>query len=153
MSASKANKAKSKFLSNSEREQVMNAIAEAEKATSGEIRVHIESHCHGDPFERATTVFGKLRMDRTAQRNGVLIYVATEDRQFAIIGDQGINDAVPAGFWEETRDAMIRHFKDGRFCEGLCDGLHAAGQALSKYFPYQGTKDVNELSDEISEGR
>lgn len=147
-----AEKAKSKFLSNCELEQVMSAIAEAEKATSGEIRVHLESHCEGDPFERATEVFDKLRMDRTAQRNGVLIYVAAHDHQFAIIGDQGINDAVSEGFWEKTRDAMIVHFRDGRFCEGLCDGLHAAGQALSKYFPYQGAKDVNELSDEISEG-
>ncbi|HAH95832.1 MAG TPA: hypothetical protein DF292_04785 [Firmicutes bacterium] len=147
-----ADKVKSKFLSNSELEQVMNAIAEAERATSGEIRVHLESHCDKDPFGRATEVFSKLRMERTALRNGVLIYVAAHDHQFAIIGDQGINDAVSNGFWEATRDAMIMHFKNGRFCEGLCAGLQAAGQALSKYFPYQGTKDVNELSDEISEG-
>lgn len=130
----------------------MNAIARAEKATSGEIRVHIEAGTNADAYDRAREVFDRLKMFKTAQRNGVLIYVAVKKRRFAIIGDEGIHQAVPPGFWEETRDAMKAHFIRGEYCKGLCKGLEIAGEALGKYFPFQGVRDVNELSDDISEG-
>ena len=82
-----------------EQEQIANTIADAEKATSGEIRIAVEKHCHGSAFERAIEYFAKLDMDKTAQRNGVLIYLASEDHKFAIIGDKGINNVVPEDFW------------------------------------------------------
>lgn len=140
------------FLTSEERRKVMDAIARAEEATSGEIRVHIEAGRGTDAYDRAKEVFNRLKMFATAQRNGVLIYVAVKDHRFAIIGDEGIHNAVPKGFWEDTRDAMKAHFVKGEYCEGLCKGLAIAGEALGRYFPYQGEKDVNELSNEISEG-
>lgn len=139
------------FLSNKEKDQIMAAIEEAEKCTSGEIRVHIEAGIGKDPLVRAKEVFEKLGMIKTDLRNGVLIYLAAKDRRFAIIGDQGIDRVVPVNFWEETKEQMSLLFKDGRFVDGVCYGVKSTGQHLAAHFPYQ-RGDVNELSNEISEG-
>lgn len=139
------------FLTAAQEKEVIQAIREAEKNTSGEIRVHLEPHCEYDAFERAADVFDQLGMDQTQQRNGVLIYVAVEDRTLVIIGDSGINDAVETNFWESTKDRIIAQFKAGDMKQGLVDGILKAGQQLKKHFPYQ-KGDSNELPDDISVG-
>ncbi len=131
-----------------EQEQIANTIADAEKATSGEIRIAVEKHCHGSAFERATEYFAKLDMDKTAQRNGVLIYLASEDHKFAIIGDKGINNVVPKDFWETTQVAMKAHFSSGNLAEGIIAGVALAGEKLALFFPHQ-SGDVNELPNDI----
>lgn len=139
------------FFSNNEKEQIMTAIEEAEKCTSGEIRVHVESGSGKDPITRAKEVFEKLGMVKTDLRNGVLIYFAIKERCFAIIGDQGIDRVVPANFWEETKEQMGNFFKEGRFVDGVCYGVRSTGRHLAAHFPYK-NGDVNELSNDISEG-
>ncbi len=131
-----------------EQENIASAIADAEKATSGEIRIAVEKHCHGSAFERATEYFAKLDMDKTAHRNGVLIYLASNDHKFAIIGDKGINNVVPENFWETTQVAMKAHFSSGKLSEGIIAGIALAGEKLALFFPYQ-TGDVNELPNDI----
>ncbi|APU68738.1 MAG: TPM domain-containing protein [Bacteroidota bacterium] len=140
------------FLTKAEEEAIVDAIRKAELQTSGEIRVHLEpTSGKTDIFERAMEVFHLLKMDNTKQSNGVLIYVAVEDRNFVIYGDQGINDKVADDFWESTKDVIVSHFKKGHFKQGLVDGILMAGEQLQKHFPYdQG--DINELSDQISKG-
>jgi uncharacterized membrane protein len=138
------------FLSAKEEEEVVEAIRMAEKATSGEIRVHIEkSHGELDIFDRAMEVFHLLKMDNTKQENGVLIYVAIENRNFVIYGDKGINEVVPNDFWESTKDAIVAHFKAGNYKQGLIDGILKAGEQLNKHFPWS-QDDTNELSNTIS---
>jgi len=137
------------FFSEEEKKQITNAIAEAERNTSGEIRLHIEGRCKIDVLDRAAYVFGKLNMHETAQRNGVLFYLAVYDRKFAILGDAGINKLVSANFWDEIKETMLTYFKEGQFAEGLSKGILMAGEQLKTNFPYQ-SDDVNELSDEIS---
>lgn len=139
------------FLLPEEEAAVVEAIRIAEKNTSGEIRVHLEAHSKIDVFDRATEVFEFLHMSNTKQSNGVLIYVAVEDRTLVIMGDSGINDAVAPNFWESTKDAMISQFKDGNTKQGLIDGVLKAGEQLKKYFPYK-KNDKNELPDDISIG-
>lgn len=139
------------FFSKNEKERIVKVIEEAEKCTSGEIRVHVESGSGKDPIARAKEVFEKLGMVKTDLRNGVLIYLAAKERRFAIIGDQGIDGVVPANFWEETKEQMGLLFKEGRFVDGVCYGIKSAGQHLEAHFPCQ-RGDVNELSNEISEG-
>ena len=131
-----------------EQELIANTIAEAEKATSGEIRVAVEKHCKGSAFDRATEYFAELGMDKTALHNGVLIYLAHEDHKFAIIGDRGIDSVVPDDFWETTQVAMKAHFLSGNLAEGIVAGIALAGEKLALYFPYQ-NGDVNELPNEI----
>lgn len=131
-----------------EQEKIANAIAIAEKATSGEIRVAVEKHCHVGAFERATQYFAELGMDKTTQHNGVLIYLASEDHKFAIIGDRGIDRVVPDDFWETTQIAMKAHFSSGNIAEGIIAGISLAGEKLALYFPYQ-NDDVNELPNDI----
>ncbi len=137
------------FFTAAESEQIVQAIRDAEKSTSGEIRVHLEERCKGEPLKRATELFAKLKMQATEQRNGVIFYLAVEDKKFAIYGDKGINEKVPADFWQQTRDLMQGHFKEGRFTQGLSEGVLLAGIQLKAYFPYQ-KDDVNELDDNIS---
>ena len=138
------------FLSAKEEEEVVEAIRMAEKATSGEIRVHIEkSHGEVDIFDRAMEVFHLLKMDNTKQENGVLIYVAVENRNFVICGDKGINDVVPNDFWESTKDAIVVQFKAGNYKQGLIDGILKAGEQLNMHFPWN-QDDTNELSNTIS---
>jgi len=137
------------FFTKDQQSEILASVKEAEKATSGEIRVHIETSCPEDVLDRAAWIFNKLNMQKTAERNGVLFYLAVSDRKFAIIGDAGINSKVPSGFWDEIKALMQKHFKEGRFTEGLSGGIIMAGSQLKTHFPYQ-KDDVNELSDEIS---
>ena len=139
------------FLTNEEEQEIVAAISMAEKETSGEIRVHIEKTTSKVPFDRALEVFEELKMHETELKNGVLIYLAVADKQFVICGDKGINDVVPEGFWDTTKDAMKNHFKSGNFKHGLIDGIQKAGEQLKNYFPWQ-EGDTNELSNEISKG-
>lgn len=138
------------FLTEQEEEEVVEAIREAEKKTSGEIRVHIEKTSKGDIWDRAMEVFHLLKMDNTKQDNGVLIYVAIEDRNFIIYGDKGINAVVPDNFWETTKDEIAAEFKKGNFKQGLINGILKAGHELQAHFPWSEGDDENQLSDKIS---
>uniref|UniRef100_UPI003564D931 TPM domain-containing protein n=1 Tax=Zeaxanthinibacter enoshimensis TaxID=392009 RepID=UPI003564D931 len=125
------------FLSTEDEEAIVQAILEAEQNTSGEIRVHLEPHTSKDHFERAKEVFHYLKMDNTRERNGVLIYVAIRDHKFVILGDKGIDDKVPKGFWDSTRDILQAHFKNKEFRQGLVQGILRAGQELKTHFPWR----------------
>lgn len=135
--------------SEADRAALVKAIELAELQTSGEVRLFVEDHCPAqDAYERALALFHELKMNETAERNGVLFYLAMVDHKFAILGDEGIHAKVPHGFWNAIRDRMRAHFREGRFVEGLREGMEAAGHELKTYFPRR-DDDVNELSDEI----
>ena len=137
------------ILNREEDRRVVEAIKQAELNTSGEIKVHIENHCRGDVEKRSLVVFNRLKLNETQLHNGVLIYLAVKDRKFAILGDEGINKVVEDGFWNDVKDLMQNHFKEGRFAEGLEQGIMCCGEKLKAYFPYQ-TDDINEIPDDIS---
>jgi len=139
------------FLTAAQEQQIIGAIRSAELKTSGEIRVHLEHHTELPALERAQEVFHVLKMDNTKDENGVLIYVAVDDHLLAIIGDSGINKAVPKDFWQNTINRMLSYFKKDQFADGLVLGVKEAGDKLSTYFPWE-HGDKNELSDEISIG-
>ena len=128
---------------------IKQAVEAAEKHISGEIRVCVEKTCSEDVLDRAAKYFYQLDMHKTKLRNGVLIYVATEDHKFAIIGDGGINKVVPDDFWDNAKLQMLEQFKQGNLVEGIATGVTMAGEQLKKYFPYD-TDDSNELSDDVS---
>ena len=146
------NKTANDFFTREEKDDIRQAILNAELDTSGEIRVHIENSVIGDVLDRAAYIFHKLGMQNTEQRNGVLIYLALKNRRFAIIGDSGINNAVPENFWTDIKTDMLNHFRENRFAEGLIEAIEETGKQLKKNFPYQ-RQDVNELSDDISFGK
>jgi uncharacterized membrane protein len=139
----------SSFFTKEQQAQILSSVKEAEKETSGEIRVHIETSFTGDVLDRAAWVFRKLGMYKTAERNGVLFYLAVQTRKFAIIGDAGINAKVPADFWDNISALLKKNFSEGKFAEGLSEGILQAGEQLKIHFPYH-NDDVNELADEIS---
>jgi uncharacterized membrane protein len=132
--------------------QIVRAIQEAERNTSGEIRVHIENVCPSNELDRAVEVFAELHMHQTKLRNGVLFYVALESHHFAVIGDGGINAVVPDNFWDEVKKVVLQDFKQKRYVEGLAKGIDLAGQQLKSYFPYDHKGDTNELKDDVSFG-
>lgn len=143
---------KAPFFTAEQQKQVVNAIAAAEKMTSGELKVFVEENCPGDVIGRAMAVFDELEMHQTRLRNGVLFYLAHEDHKFAVIGDKGIHEKVPDNFWETTREHLREHFIKGAFAEGFVQGILEAGEQLKKHFPNSGNKD-NELPDEIVFGK
>jgi len=140
------------FFTREQREDIRQAVLNAELDTSGEIRVHIETSCEGDVLDRAAFIFDKMGMQKTEKRNGVLFYLAVRNRGFAVLGDKGINAVVPEDFWDSIKNALLNHFREERFTEGLIEGISMVGTKLKKHFPYQ-TDDVNELSDDISFGK
>jgi uncharacterized membrane protein len=139
------------ILNETEQQNIHKAIADAEKQTSGEIRVHIEGNCQGNVLDRAAAVFADLDMHKTKLRNGVLFYLANKDHKFAVIGDAGINAKVPNDFWDDIKIRMQIKFRSGNFSEGLVEGIGMAGKQLKAHFPWT-EGDSNELSDKISFG-
>lgn len=140
----------SHLFSSKEKELIRQAIADAEKATSGEIRVYIEETSKDDPLDRAAYLFKKLHMHETGLRNGALIYLAMDDHKFAIIGDAGIHAVTGNDFWDHIKEEMSTYFKQGQFIEGLKRAIHMVGEALQTHFPYKEGTDKNELSDDIA---
>lgn len=139
------------FLSEADEQRIIEAIRTAEIATSGEIRVHLENKLNKDCLERAKEVFYYLKMEDTKDKNGVLFYVAVDDKKFAVIGDEGIDKVVPPDFWKSITKTVTGEFSKGNKANGLVLGIVEAGQKLQQYFPYQ-KGDLNELSNEISKG-
>ena len=140
----------SKNLLTKEQEQhIISAIAEAEKQTSGEIRIHVEHHSDREPLVRAARIFHELGMDQTELQNGVLIYIASDDRKAAVYAGKGIHKQVEDHFWNDVLEIILQHFKKGEFEKGIAEAVTKVGNKLKELFPYQ-RDDVNELSDEIS---
>lgn len=140
-----------KFFSAAEESQIVDAIRRAEDGTSGEIRVHVEVGARAPALEVAQRIFHELGMEKTAARNGILILLAVDRRQFAILGDEGISRVVSEDFWDEERDLMQRHFRRGEFADGITLAIQQVGTKLKQFFPRRGD-DENELPDEISYG-
>lgn len=140
-----------RFFTKEEEEKIIAAIHEAEGKTSGEIRVHLQRWSIQDVMDESAYTFKKLKMDQTDLRNGVLIYVVPTKHRFAILGDKGINEKVPADFWDCTRDLMQKHFREEDFLTGILLAIEQIGTQLSVFFPRQ-NDDINELPDDISYG-
>lgn len=139
----------STFLTREQQLQIRYAIKEAEGETSGEIRVHIETSLTGNVLDRAAWIFNRIGMHATDERNGVLFYLAVRNKEFAIIGDGGINAKVPENFWDKAKAIIHKHFSQGKYTEGLIEGILMAGSQLKEHFPRK-KDDANELPDEIS---
>lgn len=129
--------------------KIEQAIEAAERTTSAEVRVHLENKCNEDPLDRASFIFEKLEMHKTALRNGVLIYAAFDDRKLAILGDVGIHSNVAPDTWEIIKNRMISSFATGNYEEGLCQAVLSAGEVLKEHFPFN-NDDRNELSNSVS---
>jgi uncharacterized membrane protein len=139
-----------KFLSTEEEKRVIDCIKEAEAATTGEIRVHLQGKVQKTAWEDALAVFDHLKMADTQDRNGVLIFIVPKDHQLVIIGDKGIHDRVMNHFWVGVRDEMLQHFRNKDFAGGLCAGVKLIGAKLHKHFPCGDADNGNELPDDIS---
>jgi uncharacterized membrane protein len=123
------------FLKQLEHDRIVAAIADAEKKTSGQIRVLVSHRVVDDPVASAGKEFQHLGLHRTPQRNAVLIFVAPRSHRFAVIGDQGVHEKCGEAFWTELTAAMSGHFKQGKFTEGLLHGIARAGELLAAHFP------------------
>jgi uncharacterized membrane protein len=134
--------------------RVVEAIHTAESRTSGEIKVHLERFCKGDPLDRAKSLFLQLGLHQTERRNGVIIYVALDAHKAAIWGDEGLYCQTDPGFWTAEMDTMLEHFRCGDVAGGLIRAISDIGERLAELFPRQAGDDENpnELSDEVSYG-
>jgi uncharacterized membrane protein len=147
-------KKKKEFFTAEQQQQLLLAIQNAEKTTSGEIRLFVESKCHFvDPIDRAKEIFFQLGMEKTDERNATLVYVAVDDRQAAILGDAGIHERVGQAYWESEINKMLQYFREQKLTDGLCQVITDIGEALQQSFPYSAEHDKNELPDDIVFGK
>jgi len=137
-----------KFLSEAESARIHSAIKDAEGKTSAEIRLVIARHCWTNIKAKASKIFKQLGLDKTKERNCVLILFVVTNREFIIYGDQGIHEKVGQGFWDDIRDRMVAAFREDRFGDGICRGVNLIGEKLARYFPHQ-KDDIDEISNEI----
>jgi uncharacterized membrane protein len=144
---------KKEIMTRGEKKRVVNAIKSVEKKTSGEVRVYIEGKCPADnSMERCVELFQHLEMQKTVLRNAVLIYLATEDRKFAIFGDEGIYEKAGADYWQQKAENLVTHLRLGRYAEGLEQCVTTIGDSLAVFYPpIAGNK--NELPDDIVFGK
>ena len=142
------------IFSEAENQQIVQSIQEAERQTSGEIRIFVESHCrYVDALDRAVEIFNNLEMERTALRNGVLFYLAVKDKQLAIYADEGIHKAAGNEYWQHSVKEIISVFSKESLVAGITTSIYKIGQALKTHFPYDKDVDKNELPDEIVFGK
>lgn len=137
------------FVAALDQQRIVDAIHTAEQMTSGEIRVHIQPKAHGEIRNVAERTFERLGMTKTDLRNGVLLFIASEEQRFVILGDKGIDEKAPAGFWDEIAAKLTVRFKNGEITEGIVEAIHSAGEELRHDFP-RAAADVNELTNDIN---
>lgn len=128
--------------------EIVAAIKAAESTTSAEIRVFISRQKTDDALKRAKDEFQRLGMDQTAERNGILLFIAPESQKFALIGDKGIHSKCGQSFWEEVTASITNDFRKGEFTQGIIQGIRRAGELLHQHFPRK-PDDKNELPDDI----
>lgn len=145
---------KKKFFTDEESHLIVKAIRQAEKKTSGEVRVFVESRCSWmDAIDRASEVFFSLKMEKAEQRNAVLVYIAIKDRQLAVFGDKGIHEKVGIEYWTKVVGEMLASFNKNDYAKGIAECVIQVGDALQEHFPYDRETDKNELPDDIVFGR
>ena len=145
---------KKDFFTEEEKLQIIEAVRNAEKRTSGEVRVFVESRCsYMDAIDRAIEIFFDLRMTETADRNAVLVYVAMKDHQLAIFGDEGIHSKLGNEYWAAEVRKMISKFNKENYADGIKEVVTDIGEALTRLFPYNNNTDKNELPDDIVFGK
>ncbi|HUP61588.1 MAG TPA: TPM domain-containing protein [Thermoanaerobaculia bacterium] len=137
------------FVAAIDQQRIVDAISAAEQMTSGEIRVHIQPKSHGDIRKIAERTFERLGMTKTDLRNGVLLFIASEEQRFVILGDRGIDEKAPAGFWDEIAATLTARFQRGEFTDGIVEAIHSAGEELKHDFP-RAESDLNELTNEVN---
>ena len=137
------------FIASLDQPRIVEAINTAEQLTSGEIRVHVQPRAGGEIRNVAERTFERLGMTKTALRNGVLLFIASEEQRFVILGDEGIDAKVPAGFWDEIAAKLTIRFKHQEYTDGIVEAIHSAGEELRHYFP-RAHDDVNELTNDVN---
>lgn len=142
------------FFTEEQKQRIIQAVQQAEQQTSGEVRVYVESKCRFvDALDRASEIFFELQMDKTVLHNGVLVYVAVDDKQVAVYADEGIHAKTGRQYWLSTVAAMLYQFRQEHIADGICNAVLRIGEALQQYFPYNAATDKNELPDDIVFGK
>jgi len=142
------------FFTAEQQQLIVHAVQEAEKLTSGEIRVYVESHCeYVDAIDRAKEIFHNIGMEATQLRNAVLVYVAIKDRQLALFADEGIYSRAGRVFWNDAVKKMLAHFNKENYAAGIAAVVNEIGGSLASHFPYDASTDKNELPDDIVFGK
>ena len=145
---------KKNFFTAEDQQLIIEAIQNAERMTSGEVRVFVESKCsYMDAIDRAAELFFQLEMHKTDDRNAVLLYVAMKDRQLAVFGDEGIHKKVGNEYWSAEVKKMISNFNRENYAAGISEVVKDIGEALTKNFPFNNETDKNELPDDLVFGK
>jgi uncharacterized membrane protein len=136
------------FLAHLDPARIERAIADAERITSGEIRVVFQPGRVADATALAASEFVRLGMTATRERNAVLILIAPDARQFAVYGDEGVHTRCGEGFWREVAAAMEQKFRADDHTGAVVEGVARVGELLAQEFPRR-ADDRDELANEV----
>ena len=142
-----------KLLRTIDSDRIKDAIRQAEKRTSGEIRVSVSPLFWGDVRKTAEKAFVRMGMTATKERNAVLFFVVPARRKFVVLGDRALHEKVGQNFWHHLVQVVSEKFVEGDFTSGLVGGIAAVGEQLAAHFPFDAARDANELPDEVDYGR
>jgi len=144
------------FLTEEELKLISEKIGQIEKKTSGEVRVVIREHkdwiaklVRLSIRRMAVEEFYRLKMHKTRDRTGVILYFLLEDRQFYIYGDRGIHDKLGQGMWDGLCNEMSKIAKEKSLYDAIIYGLEKIGAKLAEHFPVK-PDDVNELPNDVA---
>ncbi|MGC4115696.1 MAG: TPM domain-containing protein [Myxococcales bacterium] len=132
-------------------ERIRQAIAEAERRSTGEVRVSISTFFWGSVQRNAELAFARLGLASAPERNAVLLFLVPSRRRLVVLGDEAIHRIVGGEFWAQLSDAVLERFRAGEFTEGLVLGIERAGEALAQHFP-RTVPGPNLFPDEIDLG-
>ena len=145
-----------KVFSEHDLEEIAAAVGRVERAADAEIRVHLEQRVHGkrgetpDALARAQALFHHLGMHKTRHRNGVLVYLALDDRKLAIVGDEAIHAHVGDAYWARVRDLMVSHLRAEAPRDAVVHAVDDLGRVLAEHFPRRPGDAPGDLSNEVS---
>jgi putative membrane protein len=97
---------------------------------------------------RAFQHFAESGLANTRDRTGILLFVSARERRVHLIADQGINDRVPPGTWDELVAQLVGQIRAGKVAAGLEEAVTSCGAILEEHFPIK-PDDENELADGV----
>ncbi|MEO8346261.1 MAG: TPM domain-containing protein [Betaproteobacteria bacterium] len=134
-------------------DRIRRAIADGETRHAGQVCFAVEAALplprlwqRIRPRHRALEVFGLLRVWDTEANDGVLLYLLLADRAVEIVADRGIDARVGDAAWQTICRKMESAFREGRFADGIEQGIAEISALLAQHSPRTGPG-RNEIPD------
>ena len=97
---------------------------------------------------RARQAYFDYCRGRTKEDTGIIIYVSLFEHTVLILGDNFVSKKIDQAEWDEIRNIMLAHLKQGALSNAICEGIIQTGIYVKDKFPVT-DDDISELPNEI----